>query len=310
MLKRSFRSCACASDGNATARARPASRFIGTPTRARPAVDAPGPEELRVVAARAGREAECVGERGPDAPCDAVVGARAILAVAGDALRRQRREVAAHVAVHARQQPVHAGQLAADALVVEVRARPGPLRVALAAVGPERVVVDVVVAMAGDAQVAGARRAAARRDGTSRTATPSCAPPNLGVGTSCPVRMIFQSSASWHDRAQRAELPAMHVGLGVAAAALARRRLEVDRLMAVVAADLAVLALERPVAVLLDRCDRRRPCRRASGRSRSAARARRACASSFSWQLKQVVPLPRLLAKSRRGWQPSHSTSL
>jgi len=60
------------------------------------------------------------------------------------------------VAVDARQHAMHADELAAYAIVLEVRTRPRALRMALAAVGPEHVVVDVVVAMAGDAQVAGA----------------------------------------------------------------------------------------------------------------------------------------------------------
>ena len=150
-------------------------------------------------------------------------------------------------------------------------ARPRALRVALAAIGPERVVVDVVVAMARDAQVARAaeqpparvarhaRHAIVRaRELRRRHVVP-------GVDDLPVVGDVAR-------RAQRAELPAMHVGLAVAAAALARRRLEVDRLMAVVALDLAVLALERPVADLRDRCGRSSPC------------------PSGEWQVSQCVP--------------------
>ena len=81
--------------------------------------------------------------------------ARRIVAVAAHALRATApTKLPALVAVEARERAVEARQVAADARVIEARRRERPLRVALAAAGRQRVVVDVVLAVAVDAQVA------------------------------------------------------------------------------------------------------------------------------------------------------------
>src|SRR5262245_22266951 len=105
------------------------------------------------MAVGAGAEALVAAERRAGGGRVRRIAADGVLAMAAGAGRRQRREVAAQVAVDARQQAMHAHQLAADARVLEARAGEAALRVALAATGPERVVVDVVVAMAADAQL-------------------------------------------------------------------------------------------------------------------------------------------------------------
>src|SRR5438874_12193829 len=68
--------------------------------------------------------------------------------------RRQPDEVAVLVAVEARERAVQPGQVAADAAVIELRRRERPLRVALAAPRRQRVLVDVILAVAVQTEIA------------------------------------------------------------------------------------------------------------------------------------------------------------
>ncbi len=79
--------------------------------------------------------------------------------MAGDALRRGPAKVASPVAIHARQCAVLAIQIAANFRVVELRRGERPLVVAGTATRGERVRVDVILSVAVDAQVTGARKA-------------------------------------------------------------------------------------------------------------------------------------------------------
>ena len=134
-------------------------------------------------------------------------------------------------------------QVAAHARVIEARRRERPLRVALAALRRQRVVVDVVLPVAIDAEIAAARErpviamAALARDVVVRALEREVADIVEGLDVLPRARAVALLAA-------RAVLALVNRGLGMAAEARGRSRPERDGRVAVRAPDSQVLAVE------------------------------------------------------------------
>src|SRR5262249_31939825 len=142
-----------------------------------------------------------------------------VVVMARRALARESDEVAVAMAVGARERAVQAGQVTADAGGIEPRRGERPLRVALAAARRQRVAVDVVLAVAVDAQVAAAGErpviavAALARDVVVHAL-------EREVANVVQRLDVFPRSRGVALRAAGAVLAAVHLGLGVTAEAV------------------------------------------------------------------------------------------
>ncbi len=138
---------------------------------------------------------------------------------------------------------MHAGQVATDAAVIEARRRERPLGVALAAARRQAVRVDVVLAMAVDAEVATTRErtviavATLARDVVVAALEREVADVVQWLHVLPRLRRVALL-------ARGAVLTLVHRGLGVTAEAVRRARLERDRWMAVRAANLEVTTVD------------------------------------------------------------------
>ena len=166
--------------------------------------------------------------------------ARGQLAMATRALTRKTAEVATLVTVEARQRAMHRRQATAYSRVIETRRGKRPLRMALAAAWRQRVAMDVVLAVAVDAQISRARQRP-----VIAMASRAC---QVVVATfeGEVADVVHRSDVAEGLRrvallARSAVLAAMHIGFGMTAKAGRRPRLERHRWMTIHAANLQML---------------------------------------------------------------------